>query len=435
MFKYICRISIIFGMSLFFLINNNQNVLANYDSLNLSDDFIDPKVDGVNTKLLKLDEKIHELFGENATVSSLGYMMVDEKGTIQVNLKKEFKETAKSLYSSKNENNDLIKWMENQGIVVNNTAIYSEDELTTISDQVMADITLYYNSDFPKDFTLSVEPDVEKQIVRLKYDFSDKLALENELLEQLEKKYSTMLVKEDTKYENVEFTKSKTGNWNKLGGGLAITSSPGIPGCTTTALLHKNSNYFLLTAGHCFKGAVSSTGGAYQYQYNKIVGRQHSTGLWNNIDAGLIRFQGNNLAGGRYATNGMKITAGSGTNEVFDNHFVNWSEPPSLAYLESICKSGVSTNKTCGGVKSVASNVIIQGQTVRVFKSDMHVIGGDSGGPVYKPSTSGNVLVGLVTGSGRENGKNISYITKALDIRNMYNINLYTTNANTKVAN
>lgn len=433
LFKHLRSMLLVIGVGLLFVISNNQSVLAEGKSVN--EDFIDPKVDEVNTKLLELDEKLHELFGEKATISSLGYMTVDEKGIIQVNLKNNFKETAKAIYSSENESNEMIEWMKSQGIVVNNTAKYSSDELTNISDRVMADITSYYNFDLPKDFTLAVEPDVEKQIIRLKYDFSDKSAPENDLLKQLEIKYSNILVTEDTKYENVEFTKSKNGDWNNLGGGLAISSSPSGPRCTTTALLHKNSNYFLLTAGHCFEGAVSTTAGAYQYQYSKIVGRQHSTGLWNNIDAGIIRFEGNNLAGGRYATNGVKIAPGSGTIEDFDNTFVNWSEPPSVVYLESICKSGVSTDKTCGGVKSGTSNVIIKGQVVKVFRSDLYAVGGDSGGPVYKPSTSGNVLVGLVTGGGLENGKNVSFITKVLDIRDMYDINLYTTNSNTKVAN
>ena len=135
------------------------------------------------------------------------------------------------------------------------------------------------------------------------------------------------------------------------------------------------------------------------------------------------------------ATNGVKMVSDSTTTESFDNTFVNWSEPPSVVYLESICKSGVSTNKTCGGVKSAASNIIIEGQTVKVFKSNMLAVGGDSGGPVYKPSTSGNVLVGLVTAAGVENGQTVSYITRILDIRDMYSINLYTTNTTTKVAN
>lgn len=210
MFKYICSTLLVIGIGLFFLIGVNQNVLADDEQLRTNDNFIDPQVDEVNTKLLQLDTKLHELFGENVTVNALGYIKVDEKGIIQVNLKKEFEGTAKSSYSSKNE---LIKWMESQGIVVTISAIYSEDELTTISDQIMADITLYYDSDFPKDFTLAVEPDVEKQIIRLKYDFSNKSALDSKLLKKLETKYPAILVTEDTTYENVKFTRNKNDNY------------------------------------------------------------------------------------------------------------------------------------------------------------------------------------------------------------------------------
>ena len=154
LFKHLRSMLLVIGVGLLFVISNNQSVLAEGKSVN--EDFIDPKVDEVNTKLLELDEKLHELFGEKATISSLGYMTVDEKGIIQVNLKNNFKETAKAIYSSENESNEMIEWMKSQGIVVNNTAKYSSDELTNISDRVMADITSYYNFDLPKDFNKEI---------------------------------------------------------------------------------------------------------------------------------------------------------------------------------------------------------------------------------------------------------------------------------------
>lgn len=230
MFKYLRGMLLVFGVSLFILLNNNPNVVAGYDSLGLCND---SKVNEVNTKLLKLDEKLHELFGEYAMVSSLGYVTVNKKGVIQVNLKKEYKETAKSLYSLKNDPHEFVKWLKSEGIKVNMSAKYSEEELVTTANQVMADIALYYNSDFPKGFTLAVEPDVEKQKIRLKYNFSDKLALESGMLKQLEKKYATLLVTEDTTFEKVAFVKSKTTTSNELSGGHTVTT-----------WLHENASNF-----------------------------------------------------------------------------------------------------------------------------------------------------------------------------------------------
>lgn len=51
-------------------------MLADNEQLRTTDNFIDPQVDEVNTKLLQLDTKLHELFGERMTVSSLGYIGV-----------------------------------------------------------------------------------------------------------------------------------------------------------------------------------------------------------------------------------------------------------------------------------------------------------------------------------------------------------------------
>ena len=69
--------------------------------------------------------------------------------------------------------------------------------------------------------------------------------MEKQLLNKLSNKYSKILiVKEVPKIETFEFTKSKTGEWNKLGVGLGIIT-PNYDFCSTAGIAYKNSNYFL----------------------------------------------------------------------------------------------------------------------------------------------------------------------------------------------
>lgn len=68
---------------------------------------------------------------------------------------------------------------------------------------------------------------------------------------------------------------------------------------------------------------------------------------------------------------------------------------------------------------------------LKVVKTTLSATHTDSGGPVYKPSSNGNVLVGLITGGSGSD----TYITRVYDIRDLYNVNLYTTNEVRKVAN
>lgn len=334
----------IFGACFAVLVSFHGSVSAEEDFV--SNEYVDADVDEVNIKLMELDEKIRNLLGPNGSVGSIGYIRVDKNGVIQLNLKKNIK----SIYNEKSLN-DFLSWAEKEDIKIENSLVYSSEELTEIQDEVFKEIKQYYNNQIPTDLNFSISQDDIKQNINLKLDLSRKEVLEEKLLQKLKKDYPDVLeISKETYIAIPETYKSKRSNWNKLGGGLGLTIQPGVDQCTTTAMLHKDSRYFLLTAGHCFEGEISSTGGAYIRQYNTIVGRQHTRGNGSSIDGGLIRMEGNTLSGGRYATNGVKISDDTSTSETFDNKFVSWSEVPSVVELNSICKSGIKTNKTCGKI-------------------------------------------------------------------------------------
>lgn len=185
-------------------------------------DEIDPKVNEVNTQLLEIDNKLQEVFGDEATISSLGYMIVDKDGVIQISLKNDHKKIARTINSSEEKLAEMISWLEQQEIVISKGVQYSAEELTNLSDLIVKDINNYYNYQFPTDFTLAVEPDVEKQTIKVKYDFSHEAALASDLLNALQSKYNIISF-EDTIYTNVTFTKDKKSDWNKSGGGLTVS--------------------------------------------------------------------------------------------------------------------------------------------------------------------------------------------------------------------
>lgn len=159
----------------------------------------------------------------------------------------------------------------------------------------------------------------------------------------------------------------------------------------------------------------------------------HSRATYNRLDAGLVRIEGSYIP--RLATNGIKVSYGTNnTSELFDNKFIGWKR---MSKGMAVCKTGITTNKTCGTVFSVNQVMEIEGVLYNmslVLSDDGRAFGdqGDSGGAVYQVAGTGNYLTGILSG---RIGANNQYglVVDVLSVRDNYGISLYTSNTNTSI--
>lgn len=120
--------------------------------------------------------------------------------------------------------------------------------------------------------------------------------------------------------------------------------------CSVAGIAHKSGSYFLITAAHCFSGAVASDGTGRRVTQNTFfVGRQHAQAQYVNLDFGLVKIMDNTLSSGRYATNGIRISTDNSTAEVFDNTIIA-ADSTSPAFSQVVCRAGIMTAKQCGRV-------------------------------------------------------------------------------------
>lgn len=255
--------------------------------------------------------------------------------------------------------------------------------------------------------------------------------LSNTLIKQIETNYGDVFEEKITD-SMPKMTKDREADWNQLGAGLGIVNKNG-NGCSTAGIASKSGNYFILTAGHCFKGETSSTGGDLIRQWNTNVGRQHASGTGAGLDVGLVRVTGTYLTGGRYATN--KIKRWSST-DVFDGSFSYWT---TMYDGIDICKSGKTTNTTCGTVTVANTTVKYEGSpTFKVAKINGTDFSkpGDSGGAAFYQSGNTLYLTGIVSGNSTVNNKIVGgYVTQYRDVQAKYEISFYASDTNYKIVN
>ncbi|CAM4209463.1 S1 family peptidase [Paenibacillus alkaliterrae] len=72
--------------------------------------------------------------------------------------------------------------------------------------------------------------------------------MSDDVKEKLFKKYGDILeIKVDSFYKGAEETFTRTDNFGLIGGGIALNNSS----CTTAATAKRNTEKFIITAGHC----------------------------------------------------------------------------------------------------------------------------------------------------------------------------------------
>ncbi|MFD0588936.1 S1 family peptidase [Paenibacillus sp. GCM10027627] len=182
-----------------------------------------------------------------------------------------------------------------------------------------------------------------------------------------------------------EPAKLRTDEFTALGGGIQITS----PGCSTTGTATKDTREFLITAGHC----LTNIGGT-AYQGGANIGTQHYSAYTNGgTDVGIILLTNKN----------KKITNQYYYNNVLNAEYGNkYTTTSNVLANQLLCKSGNTTNVTCGNVSNTNGSVtygsITLSNIIVIYKATGGVVdGGDSGGIVFDAYTTTR-LVGIVSG-------------------------------------
>lgn len=184
---------------------------------------------------------------------------------------------------------------------------------------------------------------------------------------------------------------------------------------------------------------MTENNNSYVYQDSSIVGVDHSTGNYAGIDVGLVRPTDASPLNERWATNFFYEYAEDNTD--YDQRIsgtgIAWQN-------EYVCKSGVTTDVTCGyiykydatysdpnsiypGTRYVSE---IQPPSANYNYSD----GGDSGAITYDPST--NVVYGIHSGHRNDTFGLMTKITDVIDLYSdsTYNFSVYSSSVEVIVA-
>lgn len=195
-------------------------------------------------------------------------------------------------------------------------------------------------------------------------------------------------------------TKARTDAFTEMGGGIATSN------CSTTGIATKDTREFLITAGHC----LNNIGSSYT-QGGVSIGTQHLSNYYTGgIDVGLVLLTNTNK---KY---GNKFYYNPVANAEYDSAY----DTASTALVgQLVCKSGKTTNVTCGTVDVLDGSVTYDdGVTVysdmRVKKTDgIFCDYGDSGAIVFN-AYSTNRVVGITSGKGSAGTVHYGHIAKII---------------------
>jgi hypothetical protein len=246
-----------------------------------------------------------------------------------------------------------------------------------------------------------LDPDVDKSIIYI---------LTNENLDA-EIKKDIQSIFQDVKFLkaskatrfNEEISRSK--DYNKLGGGIRMIDSNFAGGCTANSVAKKGTSWFLITAGHCLNADNSIVS-----QNSLAVGTDHAQLDGRNLDIAVVRLY-STTAITRSASNYFYEYAENDTD--YDKRFTGVS---TASESDGVCKSGITTNVTCGVVTdsyyvdtcSSGCDVPVKIVTVASYSSES----GDSGAPVYENYTDGRrTLAGIHSGRGTGEAEGLRIFT------------------------
>jgi len=260
--------------------------------------------------------------------------------------------------------------------------------------------------------------------------------------EELPEKLRNMLVSTYSDVLEFEITndliilqaeKGRFDDWNNLGGGLAIKNQ-GVPGenCSSDPIARKGTEYYLLTAGHCFFPT-----GSMVYQFDETVGQEYALANEIGYDVGLIRVSGvNTLSGGRLATNGILVSNFSSSG--YDNSFNRTAD---VYEGLPVCKSGYQTNHTCGVIiekydtmvddnGNILNVVLVEGTGAN------YSTGGDSGGITISNNTEGvgsHAVLGTHSGGVDTTTATYGAFTRIVDTMRIYGVDIHVSSTSARI--
>jgi hypothetical protein len=352
----------------------------------------------------KIEKSIQKHYKDLKSFEKEGNIFFNEEGSPVI----VFKESGiKSVNQTKeivrNELKDLLN-----GEITFTEVKYSTEDLLNLKKEVEETVNLYHK-DLLTNHVISVHARFSEQKVVLKAEkLPDKL--QSIILTKFKQDVAIKMVDE---IPVLKAQKARDDDWNNLGGGIAVKNKDGNV-CSTAGMATNGSDYFILTAGHCFVPTESIF-----YQYEKTVGRQHTYANKNGYDVGLIRVTtDNNLTGGRFATNKfLKLE----TSSTYDGSITGSN---GTYETQSVCKTGFRTGWTCGKVYEVYDYYYDQWGNKNAIASvegstNTYALPGDSGATTY----SGQNIVGI-----HVSGDNGWYggFTRIVDVIRIYGIEIYT---------
>lgn len=190
-----------------------------------------------------------------------------------------------------------------------------------------------------------------------------------------------------------------------IAGGQAIYSGSG-GRCSLGANARRGTAYYFVTAGHCSTGSTT-----WYADPNRtiVLGSTAGTSFPGN-DYGIIRYTNSNVRhpSAVYTYPGLLNIRGAGS-----------------AYVgQAVCRSGSTTGVRCGTVTGLNMTVnYAQGTVSGLIRTNICAEPGDSGGPLYDPST-GLVLGILSGGSGNCSTGGTTYYQPIREILAVYGLTI-----------
>jgi hypothetical protein len=363
-----------------------------------------------NNDYLEVVNHISSEFGSFEAFNDYGTIYLNKKGEIEIGISKESLKI-KSL-------KEKLKTIKNSHKIKYKSINYSKKDLINTQEKLQSEIerlkdkqsfnpgTIVINiDDVNGEVILEVEKDLDKAHELFQKKFDETLIIKT-------------LEKEELPVQEI----SRVRDWTKLGGGIAVKDD-GKGNCTTAAIARKDTRYFLITAGHCLDADGS---GALQI-YNR-VGTDHSRANGAGLDVGLILLDDTNtLPGGRKVTSYFYWHAGNDTD--YDQRIKGAGLSVTMPTGMYLCKSGITTNVTCGTVK-YTSTTVDYGDGFGAMKvarinndnavSNDYSMGGDSGSIIFDPYSF--LIYGIHSGGEEPTGgpNTYGYFTKIWEVTDHY---------------
>jgi streptogrisin B len=189
-----------------------------------------------------------------------------------------------------------------------------------------------------------------------------------------------------------------------IAGGQAIYA--GSARCSLGANVRQGSTYFFVTAGHCTNVGTTWYGNAAR---TTVLGTRTGTSFPGN-DYGIVRYTNPSVPhpSAVHTYPGTLNIVGAGSPVVG----------------QTVCRSGSTTGVRCGQITGLNQTVnYAQGTVYGLIRTNICAEPGDSGGPLYDPST-GRILGILSGGSGNCTTGGTTFYQPIAEILSRYGVTI-----------